>query len=68
MKKARRCCSPAPIPQPKARLKRAQESWERLFGETIGAELFALVSKHLSASELTDYASAVAARGATDGW
>ena len=52
-----------------ARLKRARESWERLFGETIGAELFALVSKHLSASELTGYAhSAVEAlAGATEG-
>lgn len=36
-----------------ARLKRAQESWEKLFGEKIGGELFALVSKHLSASELS---------------
>ncbi|MBD90188.1 MAG: hypothetical protein CL940_07610 [Deltaproteobacteria bacterium] len=58
-----------PAAEKAARLKRAQESWERLFGETIGAELFALVSKHLSASELTDYAhSAVEAlAGATDG-
>ena len=38
------------------RLKRAQQSWERLFGEKIGGELFALVSKHLSVNELTGYA------------
>jgi hypothetical protein len=39
-----------------ARLKRAQESWEKLFGDKIGGELFALVSKHLSASEFSGYA------------
>jgi hypothetical protein len=38
------------------RAKRAQESWEKLFGEKIGGELFALVRKHVSVSDLTGYA------------
>ena len=51
-----------PAQDPATRLKRAQESWEKLFGEKIGAELFALVSKHLSVTELSGYAhSGVAA-------
>jgi len=38
------------------RVKKAQASWEKLFGEKIGGELFALVREHLSVADLTQHA------------
>ncbi len=47
---------PDPAQDRAERARRAQESLEQLFGEAIGGELFALVTKHLSAAQLTGYA------------